>query len=290
MPKPPCTHARRFFICNEWLITGPCLGSGSEFISAFLGQPVGPAAGTLWEPAEPKVFHARHQHRHRPTTPRDISNKLHTSLHPCETHPMLKLHAGVSRKVGLPGYSSASASCTIEAELDSSLLQDRAGFQLVVQRAYQSCEQAVQDQIARLTQDDTPGETVSIQPAVAHEPVAEVRTSPLIQGARVSASIPARTVPPTILTTETQPSPRPATTSQVRAIRAICSRRKIDLVTLLRDRYGIQTADELGIRQASTLIDELKSDEGTSGPSTSNVSGNGAGNHAGAYAVNGGAR
>jgi hypothetical protein len=36
---------------------------------------------------------------------------------------MLKLHAGVSKKVGLPGFSSASASCNIEAELDSSLLQ-----------------------------------------------------------------------------------------------------------------------------------------------------------------------
>jgi hypothetical protein len=66
---------------------------------------------------------------------------------------MLKLHAGVSKKVGLPGYSSASASCTIEAELDSSLLSDAAGFQIVVQRAYRSCEQAVEDQIARLTSD-----------------------------------------------------------------------------------------------------------------------------------------
>ena len=54
-----------------------------------------------------------------------------------EPNPMLKLHAGVSRKVGLPGFSSASASCTIEAELDSSLLNDTEGFQIVVQRAYQ---------------------------------------------------------------------------------------------------------------------------------------------------------
>ncbi|MEX1077166.1 MAG: hypothetical protein WED27_12070 [Pirellulales bacterium] len=55
----------------------------------------------------------------------------------------MKLHAGVSKEVGLPGYSSASASCTIEAEPDSSLLQDHEGFQIVVKRAYQSCEQAV---------------------------------------------------------------------------------------------------------------------------------------------------
>ena len=33
---------------------------------------------------------------------------------------MLELHAGVSKKVGVPGSSSASASCTIEAELDGS--------------------------------------------------------------------------------------------------------------------------------------------------------------------------
>jgi hypothetical protein len=92
---------------------------------------------------------------------------------------MLKLHAGVSKKVGLPGYSSASASCTIEAELDSSLLQDREGFQVVVRRAYQSCEQAVQDQIARLTND---GPSEAAQP----QEVIEVRTSPAIQGARVT--------------------------------------------------------------------------------------------------------
>jgi hypothetical protein len=69
---------------------------------------------------------------------------------------MLKLHAGISKKVGLPGFSSASASCTIEAELDSGLLQDHEGFQVVVQRAYASCEKAVQDQITRLTCEDQP--------------------------------------------------------------------------------------------------------------------------------------
>jgi hypothetical protein len=187
---------------------------------------------------------------------------------------MLKLHAGVSKKVGLPGFSSASASCTIEAELDSSLLQDHEGFQAVVQRAYQSCEQAVQDQIARLT-NDSPDEPNQPQEVI------EVRTSPAISGATVSRFQPAQF--------SNQPSPRPATTSQVRAIRAICSRRKIDLLTLLRERYGIQTADELGIRQASNLIDELKSDEGTTSPGTNgHANGNGSGN--GTYAVNGGAR
>jgi len=49
---------------------------------------------------------------------------------------------------------------------------------------------------------------------------------------------------------------------------------------MLRERFGLTTADELGIRQASALIDELKSD-GESSPSTS---GNGT------YATTAGAR
>jgi hypothetical protein len=177
---------------------------------------------------------------------------------------MLKLHACVSKKVGLPGFSSAAASCTIEAELDSSILQDHEGFQVVVRRAYQSCEKAVQDQIARLTSD---GDSKP-QP----QEFVEARTSPAISGGSVNR----------ISSTQYthQPSPRPATASQVKAIRAIAARRKIDLVGLLRERFGLTTADELGIRQASAPIDELKSDEPNSGQA----------NGHGAYAVTGGAR
>jgi hypothetical protein len=58
----------------------------------------------------------------------------------------------------------------------------------------------------------------------------------------------------------------------VKAIRAIAARRKIDLVGLLRDKFGLTTADELGIRQASNLIDELKGDE----PTAAGTSGDGA--------------
>jgi hypothetical protein len=237
---------------------------------------------------------------------------------------MLKLHAGVSKKVGLPGFSSASASCTIEAELDSSLLNDTQGFQMVVRRAYQSCEQAVQDEIARLQGHDgasqhgtdhtsssqnriqdfaaspspdsaqaysalphttngsharSQGPSRASQPvsqAHAHE-IIEVRTAPAIQGATVTANqrAPAQRI-------ESQPSPRPATASQVKAIRAIAARRRIDLVALLRERFGLQTADELGIRDASNLIDELKSDD------QDGIGSNGHTN--GTYATNGGAR
>jgi hypothetical protein len=191
---------------------------------------------------------------------------------------MLKLHAGVSKKVGLPGFSSASASCTIEAELDSSLLQDREGFQIVVQRAYQSCEQAVQDQIAWLTND---GQSDDSQPNTQPQEVIEGRTGPAIRGVTVTASG-TETLTTNLAVFRAPPSPRPATASQVKAIRAIAARRKIDLVGPLRERFGLTTADEFGIRQASNLIDELKRG-GESSPSTN---GTGAGN----YATTGGAR
>jgi hypothetical protein len=195
---------------------------------------------------------------------------------------MLKLHAGVSKKVGLPNFSSASASCVIEAELDSTLLNDTEGFQIVVKKAYQSCEKAVQDQIARLTSE---GQHETSQP----QEVIEVRTSPAISGARITTNGAATKGAELRATNHAAfrdtPSPRPATASQVKAIRAIAARRKIDLVGLLRERFGLSTADELGIRQASNLIDELKGDEPTASPST-----NGHTNGNGAYATTGGVR
>ena len=57
---------------------------------------------------------------------------------------------------------------------------------------------------------------------------------------------------------------------------------QIDLVALLRERFGLQPADSLVIRQASDLIEELKSD---------NQDGIGSNGHAnGTFATKGGAR
>ena len=188
---------------------------------------------------------------------------------------MLKLHAGISKKVGLPGYSSASASCTIEAELDSSLLNDSTGFQIVVRRAYDSCEQAVVDQICRLTKTDQ--ETVTQPQSQLLETVET--------GSRPSLTLKPR-------------SQRPATTSQVRAIRAISGRRKIDLMSLLRDRYGLDNAEQLGVQDASNLIDELKNNlesiPGTNADRYAHANGSGNGHRNGncshSYSMTGGAQ
>ena len=63
----------------------------------------------------------------------------------------LKLNVGVSRKVGLPDYGSVGASCNLEMELDSALLErDLDRFHERVRDAFVAARQAVQDELARV--------------------------------------------------------------------------------------------------------------------------------------------
>lgn len=62
----------------------------------------------------------------------------------------LKVSVGLSKKVELPGDESLGASCSIELELDSSLLQNNlGGFHHHIQAVYGACAQAVQDELTR---------------------------------------------------------------------------------------------------------------------------------------------
>src|SRR5262249_49167183 len=62
----------------------------------------------------------------------------------------LKLNVGVSRKLGLPDYCSAGASCNIEVELDSGLPQpDLGGFEAEVRAASRAARRAVDAGLTR---------------------------------------------------------------------------------------------------------------------------------------------
>jgi hypothetical protein len=153
----------------------------------------------------------------------------------------LKLSVGVSRKVGQPDYGSVGASCQLELEVDVGLLErDLDGFHARVRDAYVAAHQAVHDELARLQAPAAPSPAPPTPPA---RPEANGRPGGDGQAGRPPAG-------------RSRPR-RPATDNQVRAIRSIAARRHADLDGLLRE-YGDGRPEDLSIRQASELIDALK--------------------------------
>jgi hypothetical protein len=164
----------------------------------------------------------------------------------------LKLNVGVSRKVGLPDYGSVGASCSLELEIDSTLLdRDPEAFQAQVRHAYGAARRAVHDELARLQTAGTQAPTKprardavnGSGPGNGHA----MRNGEAVLAGQTAAEAPR--------------SGKPATASQVKAICSIARQREADLVAILRSEYDVEKPEDLTLRQASALIDWLKGDE-----------------------------
>jgi hypothetical protein len=149
------------------------------------------------------------------------------------------LSVGLQKKVGLPDYGSLGASCHVEFEIDRCLVDhDLDSFHQKVAGAFAACRQAVNDQLA--------------QQAAPH---------PKTNGVDYSGGTPGRNGHShTNGNGARQPIGR-ATQSQVRAIFAIARRQQVDPATLVRERFNVERLENLTIREASTLIDDLKRGE-----------------------------
>ena len=153
----------------------------------------------------------------------------------------MRLNVGVSKKLGLPAYSSIGASCNLEVELENSLLRDPAGFRDQVQGAFAAAQRAVDDELGRLQASTDSGESREATASNGHSngtPVSNgnAATRPELRHGRAG---------------------KPATASQVRAIVTIARRQHADLDGLLCD-LGVTRPEELSLAEASRLIDQLK--------------------------------
>ncbi len=156
----------------------------------------------------------------------------------------LRLNVGISKKLGLPAYSSIGASCHLEVELENGILRDPAGFGDQVRGTFAAARRAVDDELARLQGEGNP--------AGDHAPIA-LGGHP--GGTRPIAGDGPPSPRPQL---HHQPHPgKPATPSQVRAIVTIARRNHADLDGLLGD-LGVARPEELSLAAASALIDQLK--------------------------------
>ena len=176
----------------------------------------------------------------------------------------MTVKVGLAKKVGQPDYGSLGASCEVALELDAGLLfSDLDGFHRKVQAAYIACRQAVNDELA--------GQSSSALPALNSNE--SDRTQSNTNGhERGADEVSPRGNPSRDSTGGANGSQsgrpsngnrRAATSAQVRALHAIATRQNFNLTELLREKFHIYKAEELSLREASSLIDELKNSHGS---------------------------
>lgn len=148
----------------------------------------------------------------------------------------LTLNVSVSRKIGLPAYASAGASCAVQIELDPCVFSQPESFRAKVEQAFEMCRQAVTEELAQAD-----SQSAKLQPA----PVAPGKGTgmALVQG---ELDLP---LPP--LATERQLD---FLYQLARQIAGLGGQR---LALVAEHRYG-HSLNELSASEASSLIDLLK--------------------------------
>ena len=147
------------------------------------------------------------------------------------------LSVGLQKKVGLPDYGSFGASCHVEFEIDRCLIdQDLDGFHQKVAGAFAACRRAVNDQLAQQSGHSSPNGNGHAGNNSNRNGYSHANGNG--NGTRHEVGT--------------------ATQSQVRAIFAIAKRQRVDPANLVRERFNVERLEDLSIREASTLIDDLK--------------------------------
>ena len=78
---------------------------------------------------------------------------------------MIRVQAGVTRKRGLPRFSSAQASCAIDAEVAGAWPQEPERLSETIRGLYRLCEAAVEEELDRIERDSRRTEDQLERPA-----------------------------------------------------------------------------------------------------------------------------
>ena len=151
-------------------------------------------------------------------------------------HHVIKLNAGISRKIGQPNYGSRGASVNIEMELDSGAVGDPQGLQQRIRKLFALAKASVDEELDPGTNGGTP--TPPAPAANGHNGY-----PPTGADAAGAHNGPAAT--------------RPATPAQIATIHGICRRQRIDSQEQAHQRFRCPI-EQLTLADASSLIDELR--------------------------------
>lgn len=151
----------------------------------------------------------------------------------------LKLNVGASKKVGESNFGSRGASINVEMELDSTLVNDPPKLQERIRQLFGLVR-------ASLAEELNGNGNGSIGPS--SQPTHDAGQNHRNGGNGNGSS------------SQSNP-PRPATQSQVKAIFAIARAQKLNVHELLRKRFNVGRPDDLTLKEASQLIDSLKSSQ-----------------------------
>ena len=149
---------------------------------------------------------------------------------------MLKLNAGFNRKVGEPNYGSRGASVNVELELESGLIGEPDALLARIKNLFDLARRSVDEELN------------------GHQAQAEPSGSSQQNGQRPGNRFSDNT--PT--GGNGNRAVRYATVSQVRAIRVICDRQGVNPERFANERFRVNDLEELTLKEASSLIDELK--------------------------------
>jgi hypothetical protein len=146
----------------------------------------------------------------------------------------LKLNVGLSQKIGEANYGSRGASVNVEMELDGSLITEPTKLQERIRQLFGLARTSVAEE---LNANHGQNKTVNGQQSNG-----TAATNGRDNGKTANGST----------------KPRAATQSQVKAIYAITKAQRIDVKQLLRERFRVSQPDDLSIKEASQLIQDLK--------------------------------